>query len=545
MNRRHLFWMASGMALGLSACATVRAPGPVAPDTASACAEWRWIGISRAGARCPEVPGWTVRPLFPQIAPARQREVCAEDLAESEKVPSLETIRELNRFCVYESASPEKSLRGHLFPPAVTSQLVRFDQDCAALSVAATTEPAPKDWKTPSETFLALAGKPKTSLEINDRLGVRLAFLDTQPTSMGAPRQSGNSPHGHALAHIARQLVCTLKPQDHCAAQITTRLAMPILYFDPKSHKHNRIDMERGGFLGMQSDLARAIRDEVDDWRMSKAQRHLVLNLSVAWDGDLFGGLDAERIEEMRAGTQAVYRALQYAAEYDVLVLAAAGNQKREPCANTGPLLPALWERGEARERCGNRNQENRPLLYGVGGVRADGTPLLNARPGGMPPRAAYGEDAVVPSLDPDTPTAKLTGSSVATAVVSSIAAIVWDTRPDLDSHEVMRLLDESGDPLKLKADFWAGSDAPPGAPFPQVYRLSLCAALKAACKTNPVLYASCPLRDDCETLHLEAALSSGYVKPVLGTCQPWLYPQPEDPPCAACVKDPPRGWSQ
>ncbi|HEX6901830.1 MAG TPA: S8/S53 family peptidase [Thermoanaerobaculia bacterium] len=543
MNRRHLFWMASWMALGLSACTTIRPPGPAAPDTGRACAEWRWIGISRAGTRCPDVPGWTVRPLFPQIAPAQQREICVGDVKKPEEVASLETIQELNRFCVYELANPKKGLKKVPFPPAVNDDLVRFDRDCAALAVATTPEPAPENWKSLAERFLAQAGKPEEPLEINDRLGVRLAFLDTQPTGMGAPGESGNSPHGHALAHIARELVCTSGPQEHCAAQITTRLALPILEFDPKSPKHYKVDMDRGGFLGMQSDLAQAIRDEVDDWRETKAQRHLVLNLSMAWDGDLFSGLDAAQIGEMQAGTQAIYRALQYAAEFDVLVLAAAGNRKREPCANTGPLLPAAWERGEAREAsCGRIRERQPPLLYGVGGVRTDGTPLLNARPGGMPPRAAYGEDAVVPSLDPAIPTAKLTGSSVATAVVSSIAAIVWDTRPELDSHGVMELLAESGDPLKkLKPDFWAGASAPPSAPFPEVHRISLCRALAAACQRNPPPYASCPVRD-CKEWEPEEPASDGQddVTILLGSCQPWLYPQPEVPPCATCVKDPP-----
>jgi hypothetical protein len=419
----------------------------------------------------------------------------------------------------------------------VSTDLVRFDQDCAALSVSATIEPAADDWTLRSEKFLAQAGKPKEPLEINNQLGVRLAFLDTQPTEEGAPETCGNSPHGFTLAHIARQLVCAQGAHEHCAAQITTRLAMPIIDFDPKKSKHNKTDTVRGGFLGMQSDLAEAIRSEVDDWLKAKKQQHLVLNLSMAWDGELFDGLDQQQIGEMRAGTQAVYRALQYAAGFDVLVLAAAGNQKREPCGNTGPLLPGAWERGEPAQICGKPGEKKVPLLYAVGGVRSDGNPLLNARPGGMPSRSAYGENAVVPSLDPKKPTAMLTGSSVATAVVSSIAAIVWDTRPDLSSHEVMEKLYTSGDELGFKADFWFGASAPPSPPFLTVHRLSLCTAIKEACKPN--LDASCPIKGLCEKWYAEDLSSPGNVKPTLGSCQPWLFPQPEDDP-QPIVKPPP-----
>jgi hypothetical protein len=538
--RRFLFWTTSWIAIGLSACTTLRPPpSPLTPDTAKACAEWRWIGISQAGSRCPEIPGWTVRPLFPQVAPVqRQAEICTE-LQISEKVPGPELIQELNRFCTYEITNPEKQLKDLPFPPAVSTDLVRFDQDCAALSVSAWMDKAPDDhqWEIDFDKFLAQVGKPKTPLKIDNELGVRLAFLDTEPTGEGVRKESGNSPHGHALAHIARQLICTSDPYEHCAAQITTRLAMPIIKFNSRRSKDNEFNTERGGFIGMQSHLAEAIRSEVDAWRKRKLQQHLVLNLSLAWDGDLFSGLDEQQISEMKAGTQAVYRALQYAASFDVLVIAAAGNKKREPCTSTGPLLPAAWERGEPQQGC-PEEPPGTALLYAVGGVRANGDPLGNARSSGRPLLATYAEKAVVPSSsDPGKPTAILTGSSVAAAVASSIAAIVWDTRPDLSPREVMDILYKSGNPLGFDADFWFGASSPPTRVLPKVHRLSLCAALEKACAGAP----SCPVQVPCEALPLEVRSNQGDDRPApMGTCQPWVYPQPEDPPCPNCVRDPP-----
>lgn len=518
MRRPHLFWLAA-LALGLGACASAPAPRL---DTAAACADWRWIGISRPDAQCPAVTDWTVRPLFPQLAPPESD--CSRP---DPKVPGPEVLRELNRFCVYERSNARDRKP---FPSAGSLGLVRVDQDCAALSVSAESNLAAAIKAgikgPPMKELYKQAGKPEVPLQIDNWLGVRLAFLDTEPTREGVPETIGNSAHGYILSHLARELVCTPEPVEHCAVQIATRLALPIQELDPRSRTRTRIDLERGGRIGTQGDLAEAIRNEVDAWRSRKAQQHLVLNLSIAWDGRLFGGLDEEQIAEMRAGTQAVYRALEYAAGYDVLVLAAAGNQKRQPCEGTGPLLPAAWERG-GRESYG---KSPRPFIYAVGGVDSGGNPLLNARPGGMPQRSAFGE----------VKDWRFSGSSVSTAVVSSIAALVWDSFPDLDARGVMEILDGSGESLSYPPDFWFGSAVPPVAPFPGARRISLCATLREACDRHPGK--PCPLQAHCERWSPSPpkSLRSGAEIPGLGSCQPWLTAQPEDDPCLACIKPPP-----
>ncbi len=529
MRRPHLFWLAA-LALGLGACASAPAPRvdtPETPEIAAACADWRWIGISRPDVQCPAVSGWTVRPMFPQLAPPDA--ACERPDA---KVPEPKVLRELNRFCVYERASANDRKP---FPTAASMGLVRIDQDCAALSVSARPDLAASVKAStlmasiqgqPMKEFFAQAGKPRTPLKIDNWLGVRLTFLDTAPTHEGVPERLGTSAHGFILSHIARELVCTSDPVEHCAVQIATRLALPIERFDAESRKRTRINLQEGGTIGTQGDLAEAIRNEVDAWRSRKGQEHLVLNLSIAWDGRLFGGLDEAQIAEMRAGTQAVYRALEYAAGYDVLVLAAAGNQKHAPCEGTGPLLPAAWERGGG-ETC---ERSARPLIYAVGGIDSGGNPLLNARPGGMPQRAAFGE----------VKDWKYSGSSISTAVASATAALVWDSFPKLDARGVMEILDRSGEFLTYPPDFWFGSAVPPVAPFPQARRLSLCATLREACDRHPG--APCPLQADCERWSPGPSnpLRFGAEVPGLGSCQPWLTAQPEDDPCLACIKPPP-----
>jgi hypothetical protein len=549
MRKNVVFWITAWPAIAMSACATFQPPPSRPPrlETAKACADWRWIGISRPGARCPDIPGWTVRPLFAQLSPAPQRseDYCATK--ESERVPGPEVIRELSRFCVYEVEHkwPVQSK----IPPPKSTELVRLDQDCASLVASG----GPTDPSVESAEFLAksrdfpavtsLAAKPSTITNTN---GVRLAFLDTQPTSEDPPEWQGRSPHGFVLAYIGKNLVCEGK---RCAARITTRLALPIIDFNPKSWKLTQRDEVRGGYLGMQSDLAEAIRSEVETWqehrRRGSSERHLVLNLSLAWEGELFGGLGEEQIAEMRAGTQAVYRALQYAAGFDALVLAAAGNKKAEPCSNFGPLLPAAWETGSARDE--NCREPRQPLLYAVGGLGADGSALVNARPGGIPRRAAYAENAVVPSpLAPQymatltgssTPgyTATLTGSSVAAAVVSSIAAVVWAAFPEKSSSQIMEILDKSGEDMLVPADFWFGASAFPPAPRPNVHRLSLCPALQEACAEEGP---TCHLQVQCDHPRRASSALPQPSDPRVWPgehCQPWLSPQPESPPCPSC----------
>jgi len=474
-----------------------------------------------------------VRPLFPQLAPVQlSADYCEKP--DSEKVPRpelIQVIQELNRFCVYEIADRKKGLKDLPFPPAASSELVRLDQDCAALGTSAELDPAENPWTPVSQDFLAQAGKPEVPLRVGDGPPrVRLAFLDTQPTHEGIPERSGRSPHGFVLAHIARKLVCTPESDDHCAAQITTQLALPILAFDAKNPDHNVIDRERGGYLGMQSDLAEAIRNEVDSWWRDRqrggSQRHLVLNLSLAWDGRLFGGLDEAQAAEMRAGTQAVYQALQYAAKFDVLVLAAAGNQKREPCENFGPLLPAAWESEPPQEESCRPSQKG-PLLYAVGGLQANNQPLGNSRPGGMPRRAAYGESILY------------TGSSVATAVASAIAAAVWDSYPDYDSHRVMNILDGSGEEVaSLTANFGFGTGSPPTSTPPGVHRLLLCDAFKEACMRSGSV--SCPRCDPLDLRVVDHSKPRDVSPPLKGSCDPWVRPQPEESPRPNCAGCPP-----
>ena len=219
-----------------------------------------------------------------------------EERAQTPKEPApIELIRELNRFCVYEIEDSHEAERPPV-PPAASADLVRFDQDCAALATVGGAKKSTADWQALSTEFLGQAGKTKLP-RIDGPPGVRLAFLDTHPTGRGVPKQWWHSEHGYTLAHIARNLVCLPKNAERCAAQITTRLALPILRFDSKTKGYSPMRNEE------DTSACRAISPtpSAGKWTVGGAiarggPQHLVLNLSLAWDGDLFGGLDETQV---------------------------------------------------------------------------------------------------------------------------------------------------------------------------------------------------------------------------------------------------------
>jgi hypothetical protein len=189
------------------------------------------------------------------------------------------------------------------------------------------------------------------------------------------------------------------------------------------------------------------------------------------------------------------------------------------------------------------------------------------------------------------------TGSSVSTAVASSIAAVVWQLRPELTPAQVMKLVSRSGDRLSGQADYYVLRDVWPFSRLaPSMRKLSLCKAVVRACReeNGKPCKIVCPVRNDkaadlsmIATLADESpvaplsrsaaalpplcrrasdpeprlfALASGsgatslpggglleparacplYLLPDM-VSQRWVAPQPDDPPCLSCSMIPPR----
>lgn len=567
-------------------CRPIRVDGPIGEE--EACATWRQVGLKKKpGADCP-VPKpaaggerWQVRQLFAAA-------------------PSGALPPALRPFCLYEHGEKDpgvaRELGESLRELVGRRRLARVDPGCAVVAPADSTELSPRlapadelKWPLLRDHFLEQAGYMEPGRERFRVMGLdqppraRLAFLDTQPT--GEIDRRGNSEHGYTLAQVARRLICEPGPGAPCAARVVPRLALPITELDPDDPGATVRDWHDGGYFGTVDELAQAVWEELGSWRAS-AQEHLVLNLSVAWVGELYGGLE-EGVTEMPVPVQALHRVLEVASCEGALAVAAAGNRVGGPEEEHGPLLPGGWERRDAPRPAACRRllgtggvpaPAREPLVYAAGGVRTDGSPLANARPGATPLRVAYGDHAVVTD-DQGEPSAILTGTSVSTTVIAATAAAVWHRRPELARAELMELLYETGEALGRDADFYRGSPRRP----PAVRRITLCPALTRACAGGEgPCPGTCPPRSqepprlprtECESARFDDAtrVDAGRITETLGrsslcdareirfdpagrlpvdpcpyrqyfgiAARPWTGPQPQSDPCAGCSIDPP-----
>lgn len=452
-------------------------------DGSEACLPSRWIGVAaEPGEGCPapqEAPGWSVRRLF-------QHSNATDPLP-----PGLAP------FCLYEHESGDMDT----VPRLVTEGRLRdAAMDCAVVAPVAPPVLAPALQPILHERFLEHAGRIEPPAASPN---VRLALLDSSPTAASSPEiVTANGYHGYSLAVLARDLLCE---GSDCMARVTSRLVLPIVDF---RHATKQVARDPdGGYLGTQSELAVGLVREVEAWRKAQTEPRLVLNLSVAWDGNRFGG--PAPAQRLRPQVAAVYRALEHAACRGALVVAAAGNDTGGPQPQAGPMYPAGWEtrpaphRKACRKLLGNLPPKAlfggppRPLVVAAGGVDAASEPLANARPGGMPRLVAYGDHASVPSQDgdPEQPAHALTGSSVAALVTSAASAAVWQHRPDLTPGEILQVLYDGGLDLKRPADV-----APGRGTAPTQHRVTVCGAVAEACSAGggvcPKKPLTCPTPD-------------------------------------------------
>jgi hypothetical protein len=570
---------------------------PVDPERAKA--HWQWVGLSESST-CPHVDGWSeknllVRALFghesniqdagllwsdtgvpvqagaePGSGHTDTHQALFKDFTDLHGLKLntlLEDIAELrrlklDRFCVYEATSTDTDLEFQNPDGLKAAKPDRMVVSPAGLD-ASNSVIGMANWPNFARLFENQTGKAPLNLK-NEQPRVRLVFLDTQQDGEGVPATADFSYHGYTMAHLADRLVCSDGDPRPCAAQIATSQALPYRKF-----LWNQRTPPVGGNLGLLNDLTTKILQEVWKWRRTGSPEHLVLNLSLGWDGELFGDLKARRVSQLEPSVQAVYKALRFASNSGALVIAAAGNRRGGPNESTWPLLPAAWElrRPSFLPFCLGHKR-----VYAVGGVDWQGLPLSNFRLGGRPRRTAYGIGGL------EQPAIIYIGTSVSAAITSSIAAVVWHLRPDLKPAQVMKLIQRSGRLRPSRADFYPqrGTWLRSLLPAPRMRQISLCRAVKRACQ-NPAL---CPgLRElpQCQneaqtaqkppdgdpplTIVQESRQprSLPFVPPcdpstwflVPGTNEPrspcpteqygsmasqrWTAPQPDDPPCPGC----------
>jgi hypothetical protein len=438
----------------------------------------RWIGPVKKGECRIEDAEWEAKSLLELLELA---------LGQKGNIADRKLRDTLERVCVYSvhpgvlEPSPEPPL-----PPGVKAKPDRMA--VATMTNGLTGEIAERGWRVLADHFVDQVGQVRLDRTATPR--ARLVFIDSHPTYQGPPARPlpGSSWHGYTMARLAYEIVCGGSAP--CPVQFATRLALRYDNYDPDMELHSPgagAENDGGGNWGTVLDLAMAILEEVVYWESTEPGTKLVLNLSVGWDGEFDEELRARKASKLDFAAQAVYEALRFARRRGALVIAAAGNRRGGRPETEWPILPAAWEL-----RRPTWLPFGRGPVYAVGGVDWQGLPLVNSRHRAKPRRAAYADHAVVKAVEPapagtleparEGPTMMYTGTSVSSAVASSIAAVLWQLRPELRPAEVRRRMERSADLLDSRADFFAWRGLSPPLPRPRIRRLSLCRSVLDAC---------------------------------------------------------------
>lgn len=354
--------------------------------------------------------------------------------------------------------------------------------------------------------FVVQAGKPNNPLPTAAN-AANLWILDSNDGITGGAGQQLSS-HGPTLREIAKLLRSGGPVSIGGVTVSRTEPALPFTCFDEAACLDICGDTEgcptqnSGGFMGTPESVARSLHNAILRRLSSGNTQRLVMNLSVGWL-PVLNEVDGTS----RPGYSAFVDVLREAACLGVLVIASAGNEQSGPSsAQSGLLFPAAQtvDAAPSEQDClalgYAPNSANFPgqgaqrsLIYPVGAVNADGTRLL-ARPQGEPTLTAFGDHANVGAASIATSAlSTLTGSSVSAVVASTAAALAWAYDPGMAPHEVMELLYASSKDLGRPAEVCF-----PAAPCPNVRRVSVCAAVAAACAANP--NPDCPAVLDCPT---------------------------------------------
>lgn len=327
---------------------------------------------------------------------------------------------------------------------------------------------------------------------------VRVEIVDSAVTRRapdGEPSR-GRNEHGRAMGLIVRRLACP-SPGASCRAEVASSLALPLITTPAGVVR----DPVRGGYFGSFMDLAAAIDDATTAWRRHAPGHRLVINLSLGWEPD-HGGAYTSSPRELSAPVRAVWESIARARCAGAAVVAAVGNRPEGPDAPRGAMFPAAWAEKPAPSPSTCRalgvaspagsSLGTEPLVFAASGLEPNDEDLGLAREGARAELAAPASHAVV--RDGSQPSALQTGSSVAAAVVSAAAAVVWSYRPGLSPAEVMETVYDGGVDLGRRADVCPGTSS-----CGQTHRVSICGALEAACRAGgggcPASLASCSKR--------------------------------------------------
>jgi hypothetical protein len=421
----------------------------------------------------------------------------------------------------------------------------------------------------------------------------RIAFPDTSPEETSGLIPDGRMAHGSILGWLARELSSSPGLAPVTASHVTTGIALPQVDNDKE-------DLLQGGYFGTRGQLAEAIYRVTAAWRAkaedpTNPQPRLVVNLSVGWE-PTDGCSKATGATSLQVPARAVFEAITHANCMGAAVIAAAGNYPgkdawgKKVTVPDEPVCPAAWAQLPAPtlDKCqtfmGNSKYDgmyvpfqlpvparsvpadgiDNPLLFAVGGVDFGRRRIDETRANAFPKHAAIATHASAAPAGKDLPPS-ITGTSVASAVVSAIAGTAWAYRPELTAPELMNVVYWTGQSIGQNSSF--GTTTPT-----QVRAASLCHTLRVVCAPNaqgqvppacPSQLLTCsypkpspdanpplPARqiDLLEDLFkLSTRIDVNVGPDLLGNpapnesfpaacVPPWVYPQPIRPPCGACA---------
>lgn len=467
--RRHARTPLVAPILSLLVTSSVTSGEAVAAPPAKAPVARRYIAILTDGeTACPTFTAWTQKDLFGlKYDPKATR-----------------GYRALQRFCQYTwtGAAPPPSR-----PSSSAFLIVDPDYDVLVPQGSLAKDPEVREalnqiYRTMLDLGPIRSAKKQLLYDPKKNAKVaEVAVIDTTQDS------ADHGVHGRAMAEIINEVRCPAR-EAKCRAHLSFYNAFPWISTTAA------LSYSSSEPLGSLGSLSQEIYRAVSQWRTAHPDgttgAPLILNLSLAWDPgagnkspawapddwklppwDIPPNQGDEALELNRqwpATVQAVHAALVYASCFDVLTIAAAGNSTRGAEVQTGALAPAKWEKllaptqktcrelfgaieVDRARRPGNSDisVERSPLVYAVRGrMTGIGNALPNSRKGSTSLQISPASHVVAGAgrsrTDP------WSGSSVAAATYSGLAATLWSYDPRLTPHQVMALIYDTGEKTTL-----------------------------------------------------------------------------------------------